>query len=273
MINAEYLNQPDNIYIDNTFSTMVLPELSYFDSDQYDLYDNKDYGKFIQDIERAVRMSYEYRSLINYLRNVEGMNQCSILQNVSNLESNKVKIEIHHSPLGLFDVCSTVVKKRLHNGESMDIFDCCKEVMFLHYIGYIGLVPLSATVHEMVHNSYIFIPLNIIRGAWRKFIDDYYNFIEPEVLDAIDVAEQMTQDYLNDISGVNNQVYNQNQIFNIHQTYVKFNNLDREGQIPPNRDIIKDRITEIKSQKKILCRNVDNSVRISNILEIMNSET
>ena len=129
MINADYMNNADHIYVDNTSSVMELPELSYFDMDQYDLYDNKDYAKFIQAVERICRMSYEYRSLIAYLKNTEGMNKCSILDNVTNADNSKVKIEIHHSPLTLYDIASTVIKKRLHNKESMDVFDCCKEVL------------------------------------------------------------------------------------------------------------------------------------------------
>ena len=129
--------------------------------------------------------------------------------------------------------------------------------MFLHYIGWVGLLPLSATVHEMVHNQYIFIPLNIIRGNWRAFITEYYDFLEPELLDAINSAEQMTQEYINDSTGKNNQVFNQNQLFNLHQTYIKFTNFNREAQIPQNRDIIKNKISEIKSNKKILFHVVD----------------
>ena len=273
MINAEYMNQTDHTYIDGTFNTLELPELCYFDLDQYDLYDNKDYNKFIQDVERICRMSYEYRSLISYLRTTEGMDRCSILNNVTNADNSKVKIEIHHSPLTLYDIASTVIKKRLYNKESMDVFDCCKEIMFLHYIGLVGLVPLSATVHELVHNQYIFIPVNIIRGNWRKFVDDYYDFIDPEILDAIDVSEQLTQEYLNDTTGVNNQVYNQNQIFNIHQTYVDFKNLNKKETIPYGREIIKDRITEIKTNKHNMIRIIDNSSPKTNIMNILNSET
>ena len=271
MINAEYINKVENTYINGSSSVMELPELSYFDGEQYDIYDQKDYGKFIQDIERAVRISYEYRSLINYLRNTEGMNCCSILQNVSNIDSTKVKIEIHHGVLSLFDIVSTVVKKRLHNRESIDIFDCCKEVLWLHYMGYVGLIPLSDTVHELLHSGYIFIPTNLYRGNWRKFVEDYYDYISPDTLDAIDVADQMTQEYLNDISGVNNLVSQQLTIFNLHQTYLKIKN--RNNNIPENREIIKDRITEIKSNKRKMYSLVNSEIRKTNILDIINSET
>lgn len=274
MINADYLNTVDNTYVDGSSSTVELPELSYFDGEQYDFMDSKDYGKFLNDTERVVRNSYEYRTLINYLRDTEGMNQCSFLTNVTNVDSTKVKIEIHHSPLTLFDLCSSVVKKRLHNKESMDIFDCAHEVMWLHYIGWVGLIPVSATVHQMIHNQYIFVPTNIIRGNWRKFIEVYYDYIDPDVLDAIDAADEMTKAYLDDMTNCNNQVNKQMELFNIHQTYLKFQNLDKTAHIDESRNKIKNRITEIKSNKKQMYHLVDtNHINKTNIMNIIDPKT
>ena len=147
MINAEYMNKIENVYVDGGSSVFEINSMDYFDAEQYDIYDQKDYARFIKDTETVCRSSFEYRQLINYLRFSEGMNTCTFLNNVTNIDNTKVKIEIHHSPYTLFSICSAVIKKRLHNKESIDIFDICKEVMWLHYMGYVGLVPLSATVH------------------------------------------------------------------------------------------------------------------------------
>lgn len=253
MINVEYMNKIDFTYINNGSSTMEIPELSYFDGDQYDLYDPKDYARFIQDTERVVRMSYEYRQLIGFLRTTEGMNRCSFLGNVTNVDNTKVKIEIHHSPLTLFDIAATVIKKRLHNQECIDIFECAREVMWLHYMGFVGLLPLSETVHEMVHNQYIFVPTNIVRGNYRAFIDMYYNYIDPEILDAVDNAERMTQEWLSSPEGMH-PIATQMDIFNLHATYLRIRNINPVDMIPSGRDDIKNRITEIKSNKKVLYR-------------------
>ena len=252
MINAEYINKAEDIYANNSSSVMTINSMDYFDADQYDIYDQKDYAKFIKDTETVCRTSFEYRQLIYYLRNTEGMNVCSILNNVTNVDSNKVKIEIHHGPLSLFDLCSAVIKKRLHKKESIDIFDISKEIMWLHYMGYVGLIPLSETIHELIHSGYLFIPTNLYRGNWRKFVEVYYDYIAPDVLDAIDVADEMTKEWLEDQSHQNNIVDNQLQILNLHNTYIKYNNIDRTKQIVPSRDLIKDKINEIKSNKKQL---------------------
>lgn len=254
MINAEYMNKIENVYVDGGSSVFEINSMDYFDAEQYDIYDQKDYARFIKDTETVCRTSFEYRQLINYLRFSEGMNTCTFLNNVTNIDNTKVKIEIHHSPYTLFSICSAVIKKRLHNKESIDIFDICKEVMWLHYIGYVGLVPLSATVHEMVHNGFIFVPLNLVRGNWQEFTNRYYDFISPEDLDALDSAEEMTKEWLEDTTKINNIVDQQNQIFNLHTTYIKYKDIDRSVQIPEARDIIKDKIADIKNQKKRMYR-------------------
>ena len=250
MINTESINRIDNTYANGKISTFNINEMQYFDESQYDFYDEKDFGRYIQDIERAVRMSFEYRQLINYLKNTEGMNTCTFLENVVQIPDSKIKIELHHSPLTLYDIVQAVVKKRMHNNEDMDLFMVANEVMYNHYIGHIGLVPLSETVHEMVHSQYIFIPTNIIRGNYRAFIESYYDYVSPDVLDAIDNAEQMTKEWLNDISG-NNQINTQMEIFNLHQTYIN-SNIHTKDTRSKAKDSIKDRIDTIKSTKKVM---------------------
>ena len=257
MINTDYMNTAEAIYQDGKRSLLEINELTYFDGEQYDIYNDKDYARFIKDTETICRTSYEYRTLINFLRTTEGMNKCSFLTNTTNVDSTKVKIHIHHAPFTLWDICSTVIRKRLHNQESIDPFDVCKEVMWLHYMGYVGLVPLSETVHTMVHNSYIFVPLNIIRGNYNKFKEIYYNEIDPETLDMLDNAEEMTKAYLEDISNVNNQVNKQMDLFNLHETYVRIQNRNIKESIPKSKDDLKDRISTIKQEKKTMYKVMD----------------
>ena len=44
-----------------------------FDFIVYDLEDTKDFNKYISTIEKEIRSSYEYRSMINYLRDNMGI--------------------------------------------------------------------------------------------------------------------------------------------------------------------------------------------------------
>ena len=247
MINVECMNTVDNIYSNNGMSIIDISEMPYFENQEYDLLDEKDYKHYIADLERIVRNSFEYRWLIGFLKNTEGMDVCSFLYNVSSKDNTKVRIEIHHSPLTLYDICSTVVKKRQHNNEDLEINSVAEEVMWLHYAGWVGLIPLSETVHNMVHNQYIFIPTNVVRGNYQAFINSYYNYISPDILDCIDAAEQATKDY----NG------KQMEIFNTHKIYVNTNGsfaLPRRNEV---QQAVKQHISDLKSNKKVMCTIVE----------------
>ena len=135
----------------------------------------------------------------------------------------------------------------------MDIYDVAEEVLWLHYAGWVGLIPVSATVHELIHNQYIFVPTNLVRGNYREFVNHYYDYIDPDILDSLDNAEEMTKAYLEDIAG-QNIVNQQQEIFNLHSTYVRIKDMNRDEEINRNRSVVKDRISEIKSGKKVMYR-------------------
>lgn len=239
MMNVEFMNKVDNIYTDGKSSTLNMGKLAYFDESQYDLSDEKDFKFFIRDLERVVRNSFEYRTLIKYLKDTEGMDVCSFLENVTSRDNKKVSIEIHHTPLTLYDICMAVYKKRFNKHQDIDINSIAEEVMWLHYSGWVGLIPLSTTVHDLVHNQYLFIPTNVIRGNYKAFIETYYDYIEPEVLDAVDAAERATIDY-------NNKQMN---IFNNHTIYVNMNDVNLKESISDHKESIKDHIDAIKNKK------------------------
>lgn len=238
MMNVESLNPIDNIYTNGGMSILDIKELPYYDMEPYDFNDPKSFDHFISDLERIVRNSFEYRQFIAYLRNIEGMNECAVLDNVENKAESKVHIEIHHSPFTLYDICVIVFRKRSAMNEDLNINAVAEEVLYLHYISWVGLIPLSATVHDMVHNSYMFIPINKVRGYYRPFIESYYNYINPDLLDAIDAAEQATKDELEK---------KRMEVFNNHRLYVNNNgsyNLPEKDRIKGN---IRNHIADLKS--------------------------
>lgn len=190
--------------VENDRDIVVIPnDIPEFTTPDYDLFDEKDANKYIMDLERMVRQSYEYREMVKYLRENMNMNSCSFLPNVTNENSFKIRIELHHSPLTLRDICATIMNKRMKNGENMNIEAVAYEVMYVHYCLMIGLIPLSETVHELVHTQYIFIPLDKVYGYYRQFINQYYDYIEPELLDKLDNLEKLT------IEGSYNEQYKQ----------------------------------------------------------------
>ena len=114
-----------------------------YDAEDYDLTNPKDFKKYTDSIERIVRMSFEYRQFVKFLRENVDMNKCSFFENVSNIESFKVKIHIHHEPITLYDIVLAVYNKRCAMHEPLTENMVAKEVMYNHYMLRVGLIPLS----------------------------------------------------------------------------------------------------------------------------------
>lgn len=187
---------PDSIIVteDNLKNEIKLGTIPEFDFETYpDLdTDDKMYKTFMSDIEKEVRGSFEYRQLISYLKNNMGMDQCAFISTVSNKESRVIKVEIHHYPFTLYDICEIVYKKRMFYNESLDIEMIAKEVMMLHYKLMVGLISLSETVHKLVHNGKLFIPSDSVLGRYKLFMDYYDPFISPEHKDIVARIEKYT---------------------------------------------------------------------------------
>lgn len=177
-------NNNNIIYIPNQ-----IPE---FDVQDYDFFDDKDMAKYITDLERFVRSSYEYKGMISYLREYMNMNSCAFLPNITNENTFKIRIEIHHSPITLYDICQIIFNKRQKNNECLNIEAVAFEVLWVHYSLMVGLIPLSETVHELVHTQYIFVPVDKVYGYYRQFINTYYDYVNPAMLDKLDELETLT---------------------------------------------------------------------------------
>lgn len=179
---------PDNV----ESNILVIDDIPSYDIKDYDLFDEKDFNKYLQDIERIIRSSMEYREFINYLREYMDMNKCSFFENVSNINSYKIKIHIHHHPLTLYDIVVIVYNKRSFFEESLEAEMVAKEAMYIHYFMMVGLIPLSETVHDLVHDQLIFIPLDKVMGNWEEFLDTYSDFIPTETLEKIERYKRNT---------------------------------------------------------------------------------
>lgn len=169
-----------------------------FDIADYDLTDQKELMRYFTSIERICRNSRAYKKMINFLREYVDMNKCSFYKNINNIDTYSIKIHIHHSPFTLFDIVTTVYYKRLMNGESISEDMVAKEVMAIHYNMMVGLIPLSETVHEVVHNGFLFIPTTVVYGKYNEFVSMYEKYIEmanPGILKTLSNLEEFSKDY------------------------------------------------------------------------------
>lgn len=179
----------------NQLQVLAFDSIPQYETETYDIYSDKDFKKFINDVEVQVRKSIEYKRCIQFLKDNMGMNESPFMEGVSSKDSPKVKIELHHSPFTLFDIALIVFNKRLYYGESLELQAVAKEVCKLHYYLVVGLVALTKTEHELVHNQYLFVPCTRVLGDYGKFMDYYHNFMTPEQLEMIDRIEAMSDNY------------------------------------------------------------------------------
>ena len=203
---------PDGLQIPhhNLPSTIKLENVQDYDIECYCLEDEKEFNKFINDTERDIRRSYEYREFIKYIRDNMQMNKCAFLEGVTNEETFDIKIEIHHYPFSLHDIVEIILKKRLYYKESTSKFMVAKEVMSLHYKLIVGLIPLSQTVHELAHSGKLFVPSDKVVGRYNMFVDLYKPFCTVEQLEVLDRIEKYSRENRSDI--LDTTILNQNTI-------------------------------------------------------------
>lgn len=166
---------------------------------------DRDKEKFIKRIENVIRSSMEYRDYIAYLKEYVNMNQCAFFNNIENAQGSRVRIEVHHEPFTLFDIVKVVVNKFIEEAIPLNDLYIADEVMELHYNNKVGLIPLSKSIHQIVHNSNeIIIPLNLVYGDYKNFLEEYNDYLDEELLDKlerkIDQTKTIKQEMLDKLS-------------------------------------------------------------------------
>ena len=159
------------------------------DDMEYSVYmeTDKAKSKFIKRCENMIRSSLEYRDYIAYLKDYLDMSHCAFFENVENGNGSRVKIEIHHEPLTLYDIVQTVLNKHQEEGIPINDLFIADEVMDLHYQNMVGLIPLSKSIHQIVHHGTdIVIPLSLVYGNYKKFIEEYQDYLDDYVLDKLE---------------------------------------------------------------------------------------
>jgi len=133
--------------------------------------------KFIMKCENIIRRSQEYKEYMIFLKNHMDMRRCTVLKGLNTDNGKRYSIEIHHGPFKLIEIVDTIINKREALGESLNPFYIAEEVVQLHYDEKVGLIPLSITMHELVTNDKIFIPLQYYYQQYDKFYEEYEEYI------------------------------------------------------------------------------------------------
>lgn len=150
---------------------------------------NKEKDRIIKRIERQIRMSIEYRDYIKFLKDYVNMNACAFFKNVSNdgAENKRIKIEVHHEPFTLRDYVEVVLNKYIDLGMPLNELYIADEVMQIHYENQVGLIPLSRTMHQVMHKSNkIKIPLYMLYGDYMAFMRGYEDYLTDEMIEKLE---------------------------------------------------------------------------------------
>ena len=152
----------------------------------------KERVKFIKMVESVCRKSMEYKEYIRFLKRNTDFRRCTILKGLNTNNGKRYSIELHHEPFTLFDIVETVLNKREMLGEKIEPLSIADEVMALHYDGKVGLIHLSTTMHQLIHDDKIFIPLQYIYQSYNEFYSEYKPYFNPLVIEKLEMKVEMS---------------------------------------------------------------------------------
>jgi hypothetical protein len=154
----------------------------------------KEKDKFITKLKIIIRSSMEYKDYIAFLREHVDLTKCAFFNNVGGKEQRRIRIEIHHEPLSLTDYIITVLNKFNENGYPLNDLLIAEEVMEMHYRNLVGVIPLSSTVHEVVHNNgNLIVPLYLIYGDYQTFMREFDGYIEDSMIEKLERKIEATK--------------------------------------------------------------------------------
>ena len=148
-----------------------------------------EYVKFIKNCEGLVRRSLEYKFWREYIIDVLGIQTCMI----TNEKMGEVSIDVHHHVPSLYVLMTGLINEKIDKEESFCTFDIAQEAIKLHFMNKIGYVTLIKSMHEKFHNNYLSIPINLVRGDYNYFIQNYSKYLDDEDLDTIHERLSITE--------------------------------------------------------------------------------
>lgn len=143
--------------------------------------DDSQYIKFIKTCERLVRASTEYKLWRNYIIEVLGVNTCAITKE----RIDECSIDVHHHVPSLFLLIKTLINEKIVLEEEFSSFDICLKAIELHFANKMGYIPLLSDMHKKEHDGYLKIPIELVKGDYRYFLENYMRYMDEEDVDSI----------------------------------------------------------------------------------------
>ena len=178
--------------------------------------------KVVKRMENLVRGCLEQKDLMAFCREYLDFNKCAVFENVTKDPNTKFRVEIHHGPFTLYDICDVVLQKWIDTGLPLDVMLMANEVVELHYRNMVGLIPIAIAVHQSVtkHSDKTVIPLYMYSGEYKKFMKEYAPYISDDLIDKYKRA-------IDETKGVTKETYD---AWNTEFTYLEY-----DGQTVPEK--------------------------------------
>lgn len=147
-----------------------------------------DYTKFVRNCEKLVRGCLEYKEWRKYIIDVLGINSCMITEELM----AECTVEVHHHIPSLFSLVKAIVNKKIEEGEKFSSFDIALKTIELHFMNKVGYVTLIKSMHEKFHNGCLLIPIDLVKGDYRFFINEYSRYLEEDDIETINKRISIT---------------------------------------------------------------------------------
>jgi hypothetical protein len=155
-----------------------IPQCTY--EADVDMDEQKSVDRYVKALKAFIRGTGEYRRLMTFLKYNRNMNKCYYLPKVVSNRGDHITIEEHHVGGTITEIIETVLRKRVKEFEPIDFNSIAEEVMLAHYRGMISIVPLSSTMHQLIHaeDTKLFIPIHDAEfGDSHLFYEEYKEYM------------------------------------------------------------------------------------------------
>jgi hypothetical protein len=143
--------------------------------------EDKELDKFVKACERLVRSCPEYKIWCQYIRDILGFHVCEI----SGELHSQTTVEIHHHPINLYHMTKGVICQLIASGKSFCSFDVCVEVIEMHYQMRAPFCMILGSLHEKFHRGFLQLPMELVHGDYKYFLDHYLHLLEDEDAESI----------------------------------------------------------------------------------------
>lgn len=166
-----------NITVDEDTHTVSCENSPYTLTLRHSDFDTeKELDRFIKSCERLVRSSPEYRIWTSYIRDSLGHHNCE----VTGEQHSQTTVDIHHHPFSMFAIVKAVILRNMAAEKDFCSYDICEEVIKLHYEMKIPFCLLVSSLHEKFHNGFFLIPMELVHGDTKIFMDKYFIHLDED---------------------------------------------------------------------------------------------